>query len=82
MANRSAPIMSKLNFPKVRPTDTQITDMDSSNPLLLLANLGNTSYPDDPQWNVYNFGKNTSIQIGKLWLAKSSYEFSVDTTQF
>ncbi|MCJ1354255.1 MAG: hypothetical protein MMC33_004242 [Icmadophila ericetorum] len=33
------------------------------NPLLLLANLGNTSYPDDPQWNVYNFGKNTSIQI-------------------
>ena len=32
-------------------------------PLLLLANLGNTSYPDDPQWNVYDFGKNTSIRI-------------------
>lgn len=34
-----------------------------SHPLLLLAKLGNTSYPDDPQWNVYNFGKNTSIRL-------------------
>lgn len=34
-----------------------------SHPLLLLARLGNTSYPDDPQWNVYNFGKNTSIRL-------------------
>ena len=33
------------------------------NPLLLLANLGNTSYPDDPQWNVYNFGSNSSIRL-------------------
>lgn len=32
-------------------------------PLLLLANKGNTSYPDDPQWNVYNFGTNTSIRM-------------------
>ncbi|OBT63540.1 hypothetical protein VE03_07037 [Pseudogymnoascus sp. 23342-1-I1] len=32
-------------------------------PLLLLAKLGNTSYPDDPQWNVFNFGKNTSIRL-------------------
>lgn len=30
---------------------------------MLLANLGNTSYPNDPQWNVYNFGKNTSVQL-------------------
>jgi FtsP/CotA-like multicopper oxidase with cupredoxin domain len=34
-----------------------------NNPILLLANLGNTSYPQDPQWNVYNFGSNTSIRI-------------------
>lgn len=35
----------------------------SSNPLLLLANLGNVSYPYDPQWNVYNFNKSTSIRV-------------------
>lgn len=33
------------------------------NPVLLLANLGNVSYPADPEWNVYNFGTNTSIRI-------------------
>ena len=32
-------------------------------PVLLLANLGNTSYPSDPQWNVYNFGTNSSVRI-------------------
>ncbi|KAL8829353.1 MAG: hypothetical protein Q9191_002062 [Dirinaria sp. TL-2023a] len=32
-------------------------------PVFLLANLGNTSYPDDPQWNVYNFGTNNSVRI-------------------
>ena len=32
-------------------------------PLLVLANQGNTSYPDDPQWNVYNFGTNDSVRI-------------------
>lgn len=32
-------------------------------PILLLAQLGNTSYPYDPQWNVYNFGTNTSIRL-------------------
>ena len=32
-------------------------------PVFLLANLGNTSYPDDPQWNVYNFGTNSSVRI-------------------
>lgn len=35
----------------------------NSFPLLNLAHSGNTSYPDDPQWNVYNFGQNTSIRI-------------------
>ena len=35
----------------------------SSDPLLLLVNQGNTSYPDDPEWNVYNFGQNTSIRV-------------------
>ncbi|RFU36304.1 hypothetical protein B7463_g105, partial [Scytalidium lignicola] len=34
-----------------------------NHPLLLLANLGNTSYPDDPQWNVYNFGDSKSIRL-------------------
>ena len=32
-------------------------------PTLLLANAGNTSYPYDPQWNVYNFGTNASVRI-------------------
>lgn len=32
-------------------------------PVFLLANLGNTSYPYDPQWNVYNFGTNNSVRI-------------------
>lgn len=32
-------------------------------PLLLLANQGNLSYPDDPQWNVYNFGNNGSVRL-------------------
>ena len=32
-------------------------------PILLLANQGNTSYPNDPQWNVYNFGSNSSVRL-------------------
>ena len=32
-------------------------------PVFVLANQGNTSYPDDPQWNVYNFGSNSSVRI-------------------
>lgn len=32
-------------------------------PILLLASEGNTSYPYDPQWNVYNFGTNGSVRI-------------------
>ncbi|KAI9766480.1 MAG: hypothetical protein M1839_004901 [Geoglossum umbratile] len=34
-----------------------------NNPILLLAKAGNTSYPFDPQWNVYNFGSNSSIRL-------------------
>lgn len=34
-----------------------------NDPILLLSNVGNNSYPDDPQWNVYNFGSNSSIRI-------------------
>jgi len=33
-------------------------------PILLLSNLGNNSFPDSPQWNVENFGSNSSIRIG------------------
>jgi FtsP/CotA-like multicopper oxidase with cupredoxin domain len=32
-------------------------------PILPLVNAGNTSYPDDPQWNIYNFGSNSSVRI-------------------
>lgn len=34
-----------------------------NNPLLLLANAGNTSYPMDPEWNVYNVGSNATIRV-------------------
>lgn len=30
---------------------------------MLLAAPGNTSYPADPEWNVYNFGSNSSVRI-------------------
>lgn len=33
------------------------------NPILPLAKLGNVSYPNDPQWNVFNFGSNSSIRL-------------------
>ncbi|KAG8528577.1 uncharacterized protein KY384_006264 [Bacidia gigantensis] len=33
-----------------------------NDPLLLLANQGNTSYPYDPQWNVYDVGTNETIR--------------------
>lgn len=32
-------------------------------PILLLAKLGNTSYPNDPQWNVYDMGTNSSVRV-------------------
>ncbi|KAH8790649.1 Cupredoxin [Hyaloscypha finlandica] len=34
-----------------------------NHPVLLLSNKGNNSYPDSPEWNVYNFGNNASIRI-------------------
>jgi len=34
-----------------------------NHPTLLLANAGNTSYPFDPQWNVYNFGSNKTVRF-------------------
>lgn len=36
---------------------------DYNAPILLLSNAGNNSYPDNPEWNVYNFGSNASIRI-------------------
>ncbi|KAM0319274.1 hypothetical protein ACHAO8_001066 [Botrytis cinerea] len=36
---------------------------DYNAPILLLESSGNTSYPEDPSWNVYNFGNHTSIRI-------------------
>ncbi|KAL8685364.1 MAG: hypothetical protein Q9218_007808 [Villophora microphyllina] len=32
-------------------------------PVLLLAAAGNTSYPYDPQWNVYNFNDSASVRL-------------------
>ncbi|KAH0551119.1 hypothetical protein GP486_007537, partial [Trichoglossum hirsutum] len=34
-----------------------------NNPILLLAKQGNISYPNHPEWNVYNFGENKTIRI-------------------
>ncbi|KAI9790634.1 MAG: hypothetical protein M1816_004967 [Peltula sp. TS41687] len=34
-----------------------------NNPLLLLAHNKNTSYPFDPQWQVYNFGNNRTMRF-------------------
>lgn len=36
---------------------------DYNSPLLLLANGGNTSYPYDPEWNVYNTGNASSVRL-------------------
>lgn len=41
--------------------DGTVFHANYNNPVLLLANEGNTSYPE--QWNVKNFGSNTTIQI-------------------
>ncbi|KAL6721966.1 hypothetical protein ACLMJK_001071 [Lecanora helva] len=32
-------------------------------PLLLLAKAGNTSYPYNPEWNVYNTGNNDTVRL-------------------
>lgn len=37
-----------------------------NNPILLLANEKNYSYPYDPQWNVINLGSNSSVRIN-VW---------------
>lgn len=37
--------------------------VDYNDPILLLADAGNDSYPYDPEWNVYNFGSNQSFVI-------------------
>ena len=36
---------------------------DYNDPILLLAEQKNFSYPYDPKWNVVNFQTNTSIRI-------------------
>jgi FtsP/CotA-like multicopper oxidase with cupredoxin domain len=37
--------------------------VDYNSPVLFAAAQGNDSYPYSPQWNVYNFGTNTSIRL-------------------
>ncbi|KAL8914052.1 MAG: hypothetical protein Q9172_007176 [Xanthocarpia lactea] len=34
-----------------------------NSPILLLSAAGNNSYPNSPQWNVYNFGSNNSVRL-------------------
>ena len=54
-ANASGNVLWKMNGESFRA--------NYDHPILLLANLGNTSYPFDPQWNVYNFGNNNSVRL-------------------
>jgi FtsP/CotA-like multicopper oxidase with cupredoxin domain len=46
---------------------------DYNNPILLLANKGNTSYPFNPNWNVYNVGTNTTIRVVVTNLSPTSH---------
>lgn len=41
--------------------NNQTFHADFNDPILFLAAEGNVSYPDAPQWNVYNFDKNSSV---------------------
>ena len=49
------------------PLISTVLELKQLNPpsysLLALTNKGNFSYPDDPEWNVYNFGNNASIRL-------------------
>ena len=62
-------IKVEINF-KVNATGNLVWTIDGSafrgdynNPLLLLAKTGNTSYPYNPEWNVYDFGTNKSVRV-------------------
>ena len=44
-----------------------------NDPLFLLAKSGNTSYPLDPQWNVYNLGTNSTIRVVLTNLSPASH---------
>ena len=37
--------------------------LNYNDPVYLLANKGNISYPYDPQWNVYDFFNNGSVRL-------------------
>ena len=54
----------RANYELVFPCALQDPILNNSSlPLLNLAYEGNTSYPYDPQWNVYNVGKNYSVRV-------------------
>ena len=44
---------------------------DYNDPILLLADEKNYSFPLDPKWNVVNFGTNSSIRVN-IWNNNSS----------
>ncbi|KAL8740677.1 MAG: hypothetical protein Q9190_006646, partial [Brigantiaea leucoxantha] len=46
-----------------KPNDSSSFRANYDHPILMLSNMGNNSYPYDPQWNVYNFGSNSSVRV-------------------
>lgn len=47
------------------PSDSRVNELPQNynQPVLLLSKNGNNSYPDNPEWNVYNFGGNSSVRL-------------------
>ncbi|EXJ82593.1 hypothetical protein A1O3_06406 [Capronia epimyces CBS 606.96] len=67
--NTSATVQVALNF-EINSTGHFLWTMDGSSfrvdyndPVLMLADAGNDSYPYDPEWNVYDFGSNKSFIV-------------------
>jgi hypothetical protein len=56
---------------KLFTMDGSVFQANFNNPILLLANQKNYSYPYDLQWNVINWGTNTSVRIN-MWNNNSS----------
>lgn len=51
-------------------------------PILFLAAEGNVSYPEDPQWNVYNFESNTSVLFNLTNLTPFTHPFHMHGHNF
>src|SRR5690349_21195511 len=62
---------------KLFAMDGSVFQANYNHPILLLANQKNYSYPYDPQWNVINFGANSSVRIN-MWNNNSSPHVSLE----